>query len=165
MSMQLLHEIQKKYQKKRVSNIKPGLTVRVHQKIKEGERERTQVFQGLVIKISSGHGTDKTFTVRKIVEGIGVEKTFPLHSPNITKIESLKKAKVRRAKLYYMRERTGKAARLKEKHLKEEKGIEEDEIKILPDEIKEKEEMHTKDKDKKETEKLEKTIETQDLQE
>lgn len=94
--------------------IRPGHTVRVHQIIKEGEKERVQIFEGLVIKIGSGHGSDKTFTVRKVVEGIGVEKVFPLYSPMIKKIELKKTSKVRRAKLYFMRDRFGKSARMKE---------------------------------------------------
>jgi len=118
--MSLLQEIQEK-SRKTVPVIKPGLTIRVHQKIKEGSKERIQVFEGLVIKVNSGHGADKTFTVRKIVEGIGVEKIFPLYSPLIAKIEVKKEAKVRRAKLYYMRERFGKSARLKESFISEQK--------------------------------------------
>lgn len=109
-----LQEIQQLAVKKKVPELKAGYTVKIHQKIKEGEKERVQIFEGLIIKINSGYGADKTFTVRKIVEGIGVEKIFPLHSPNIVKIEVKKKSKVRRAKLYYMRERSGKSARLKE---------------------------------------------------
>ena len=100
--------------KKTVPVIKTGYTVRVHQRIKEGEKERIQIFEGLVIKVNSGHGADKTFTVRKIVQGIGVEKVFPLYSTNISKIDVVKIAKVRRAKLYYMRDRSGKSARLQE---------------------------------------------------
>jgi len=98
---------------------KPGMIVKIHQKIKEmntkgEEKERIQIFKGLVIRINAGHKTDKTFTVRKVVEGVGVEKIFPLHLPKIEKIEIKKKSKIRRAKLYYMRERSGKSARLKE---------------------------------------------------
>lgn len=100
--------------KSNVPDLRPGHTVRVYQKIKEGNKERLQVFEGLVIKVSSGHGVNKTFTVRKIVSGVGVEKIFPLHSNTIDKIEVVKKAKVRRAKLYYMRDLTGKGARLRE---------------------------------------------------
>ncbi len=118
--MSLLQAVQEK-SRKTVPVIKPGLTVRVHQKIKEGNKERIQVFEGLVIKLNSGHGADKSFTVRKIVEGIGVEKIFPLYSPLIAKIEVKKEAKVRRAKLYYMRERSGKSARLKESFVAEQK--------------------------------------------
>lgn len=99
---------------KRVPEIRTGYTVRVHQKIKEGEKTRIQIFEGLVIKVNSGFGADKTITVRKVVGGIGVEKIFPVHSTNIEKFEVIKKSKVRRAKLYYMRERSGKSARLKE---------------------------------------------------
>lgn len=128
--MSILQEIQKLAIRK-VPTIRTGNTVKVHQKIKEGEKERIQIFEGLVIAINSGHGADKTITVRKIVEGIGVEKIFPLYSPNLEKIEVKKKSKVRRAKLYYMRDRSGKSARLKEtfvtdKESKElEKSIEE----------------------------------------
>lgn len=114
----LIREVQKP-QLKKVPEVKTGYTVRVHQKIKEGSKERVQVFEGLVIRVGHGEGVEKTITVRKIVEGIGVEKIFPVNSPNITKIEVKKKAKVRRAKLYYMRERSGKSARLQERHVTE----------------------------------------------
>ncbi len=125
--MSTLKDIQELATKK-VPNIETGLTVRVHQKIKEGEKERVQIFEGLVIKVNSGHGADKSFTVRKVVEGIGVEKIFPLFSANIVKIEVKKKSKIRRAKLYYMRDRSGKSARLKESFISEkdqEEAIEE----------------------------------------
>ena len=89
-----------------------GDTVKVHVKIKEGNRERIQVFEGFVLKRQNG-GIGETFTVRKISSGVGVEKTFPLHSPKIEKIEVTRKGIVRRAKLNYMRERTGKAAKIK----------------------------------------------------
>lgn len=103
--------------KKEIPDVKPGHTVRIHQKIKEGDKERVQIFEGLVIKVGSGHGADKTITVRKVVEGIGVEKVFPLYSPMIKKIELKKYSKVRRAKLYYMRDRFGKSARMKEEFI------------------------------------------------
>jgi len=90
------------------------MIVKVHQKIKEGNKTRVQVFQGTVIAVNSGHNVDATFTVRKISEGIGVEKVFPIHSPNIVKIEVQRAQKVRRAKLTFLRERSGKALRLKE---------------------------------------------------
>lgn len=93
-----------------------GDTVRVHVKIKEGDKERIQVFQGTVIGRRGG-GTGASFTVRKISSGIGVERVFPLHSPNIDKIERIRAGKVRRAKLYYLRELTGKSARIKEQLL------------------------------------------------
>lgn len=95
-------------------DIEAGHTVKVVQRIKEGGKERLQIFEGLVIKVNSGFGSDKTFTCRKVVSGVGVEKIFPLYSTNIDKIEVVKKAKVRRAKLWHMRDLTGKSARLKE---------------------------------------------------
>lgn len=95
--------------------LRPGDTVKVHVRIVEGNRERVQVFQGTVIRINGG-GVNTSFTVRRIAShGIGVERTFLLHSPRVEKIEVLRQAKVRRARLYYLRGRTGKAARLKEK--------------------------------------------------
>ena len=100
------------YRKEDIPEFKVGDTLRVHVKIIEGQRERIQVFEGYVLKRQHG-GVNETFTVRKLSNGIGVEKTFPLHSPRIEKIEVVKKGKVRRAKLNYMRERTGKAARIK----------------------------------------------------
>ena len=90
-----------------------GDTVRVSAKIKEGNRERIQVFEGVVIKRQGGSNRE-TFTVRKISNGCGVEKTWPLHSPNVEKVEIVRKGKVRRAKLYYLRDRVGKAAKVKE---------------------------------------------------
>ena len=115
MSQAIIAEQTKKYFKQ-VPSLKSGYTVRVHQKIKEGEKERVQIFEGLIIKIN-GEGVGKTITVRKISEGVGVEKVFPIHSPNITKIEVKKIAKVRRSKLYYMRDLSGKSARLREQHI------------------------------------------------
>lgn len=119
MMTNLLQEVQKVAVKKRVPVIEAGYTVRIHQKIKEGEKNRIQIFEGLVIAINSGYGADKTITVRKVVDGIGVEKIFPVYSTNIEKIEVKKKSKVRRAKLYYMRDRSGKSARLKESFVSE----------------------------------------------
>jgi large subunit ribosomal protein L19 len=94
-------------------NIRPGDTVRVYQKITEKGKERVQVFEGLVLAKKHGKGITSTITVRKVVSGIGVEKILPLHSPTIEKIEVIKKGKVRRAKLYYLRGAKGKKARLK----------------------------------------------------
>ena len=91
-----------------------GDNVKVHYRIKEGERERIQVFQGDVIRMS-GEGARETFTVRKISFGVGVERTFPLHSPKIAKLESVRHGDIHRAKLYYLRQRVGKAARIREK--------------------------------------------------
>ena len=95
-------------------SVRVGQTVIVHQKIKEGEKERVQRFEGLVIQVKGDKGVNQTFTVRAIVSGVGVEKIFPTHSPSIEKIEIVKQSKVRRARLYYMRERSGKSARLRE---------------------------------------------------
>jgi large subunit ribosomal protein L19 len=96
-------------------DIRPGDMVRVYQKIKEGDKERVQVFEGLVIARKHGKGITSTITVRKIISGIGVERIFPVHLPTIEKIEVLKRGKVRRAKLYYLRKAKGKKARLKKK--------------------------------------------------
>ncbi len=101
---------------KKVPDIRPGYTVRVHEKIQEGEKERVQIFEGLVISVHRGHTpTDATFLVRRIASGIGVEKMFAMLSPVIDKIEVKKVAKVRRAKLFFLRGRTGKSARLSER--------------------------------------------------
>lgn len=127
MNMQLIQQIGKKSMKK-VPDIRTGSTVKVHQRIKEGNKERIQIFEGLVIAVSASFGPNKTFTVRKVVGGIGVEKVFPLYSTNITKIQVTKTSDVRRSKLYYMRKRSGKSARLKEKHISEEKDVIEDVI-------------------------------------
>lgn len=103
-----------KYGKKNVADINAGDTVRVHQRIKEGAKERVQIFEGLVIATKHGHGLDGSFTVRKIgANSIGVERTYAVHSPNIVKIERTKTAEVKRAKLFYMRGRKGKSARFK----------------------------------------------------
>ena len=126
-----IRELQQSQLQKR-PEIRTGYTVRVHQKIKEGGKERIQQFEGLVIKVGHGEGVENTFTVRKIVEGIGVEKIFPLHSPNIDKIVVKKMAKVRREKLYYMRDRFGKSARLSERHVSdEERATEEAKMEAL----------------------------------
>jgi len=99
-----------------VPEVKPGYTVRVHEKIQEGAKERVQMFEGLVISVHKGHiPTDASFTVRRIVSGVGVEKVFALHSPSLEKIEVKKVAKVRRAKLFFIRGRSGKSARMTER--------------------------------------------------
>ena len=97
-----------------IPDFSSGDTISVGVKVVEGDRSRVQVFEGIVIAISAGSNISKTFTVRKISNGVGVERIFPLHSPNINSIKVLKKGKVRRAKLYYMRGRKGKAAQIKE---------------------------------------------------
>jgi len=96
-----------------IPEIRTGFTVRVHQKIVEAGKERLQPFEGLVIAVKHGRGMNGTFTVRKIASGVGVERVYPFFSPNVAKVEIVKKAKIRRSKLYYMRERFGKAARMK----------------------------------------------------
>ena len=112
--MDLLRSITQDYLKNDIPAFNVGDTVKVHIKIKEGNRERIQVFEGFVLKKQNG-GVRETFTVRKISSGVGVEKTFPLHSPKIEKIEVVRRGDVRRAKLNYMRERTGKSAKIKSK--------------------------------------------------
>lgn len=98
-----------------VPQVRPGDTVKVHQKIKEGGKERIQIFEGVVIARKHGKGITSTITVRKVVEGVGVERIFPVHSPSIAKLEVVKSGKVRRSKLYYLREAKGKKAKLKKK--------------------------------------------------
>lgn len=112
--MNLLQEVQSIAIKRQMPDIRPGVTVRIHQKIQEGGKTRIQIYEGIVIKINSGFGADKTIKVRKVTDGIGVEKTYPLYSTIIDKITVIKSAKVRRAKLFYLRERFGKSARMKE---------------------------------------------------
>ena len=97
-----------------IPDFRPGDTLKVHVRVKEGNRSRIQVFQGVVIR-RQGSGSRETFTVRKISYGVGVERTFPVHSPSIDKIEPVSRGRVRRAKLYYLRELRGKAARIKER--------------------------------------------------
>lgn len=112
--MNILDSIAQDYIKKEVPAFNVGDTVKVHVKIKEGNRERIQIFEGFVLKRQNG-GVAETFTVRRIASGIGVEKTFPIHSPWVEKIEVVKQGAVRRARLHYMRGRTGKAAKIKQK--------------------------------------------------
>ena len=100
--------------KAEVPEIKVGSTVRVHVKIREGERERIQVFEGTIIAMK-GSGISSTFTVRRVSYGVGVERVFPVHSPNVAKVEVIRNGKVRRSKLYYLRDRVGKSAKVKEK--------------------------------------------------
>jgi large subunit ribosomal protein L19 len=111
--MNIVQMIAQEQLRRDLPQFKPGDTLRVHVKVREGSRERIQVFEGIVIK-RRGAGISETFTVRKISYGVGVERTFPLHSPKIDKIEVVRQGRVRRAKLYYLRNLTGKAARIKE---------------------------------------------------
>jgi len=112
--MDIIRAIEQEQLKTDVTTIDIGDYVRVHVKIKEGNRERIQVFEGTVIA-KKGEGLKETFTVRRISYGVGVERVFPIHSPNVAKVETVRKGKVRRAKLYYLRGRSGKAARIAEK--------------------------------------------------
>lgn len=112
--MNLIDLIEQEQIKKDLPNFSPGDTVRVHLKVVEGERERIQVYEGVVIARANG-GLKETFTVRKVSGGIGVERIFPLHSPMIAKIEVVRRGRVRRAKLFYLRKRSGKAARIAER--------------------------------------------------
>jgi large subunit ribosomal protein L19 len=121
-----------KAQLKQLPDIKPGDTIKVHQKIKEGNKERIQIFEGLVIARKHGKGIFSTITVRKIVAGVGVERIFPVHSPAIEKIEVVRHGKVRRAKLYYLRTAKGKKARLKNKEFTDVIADEEPEISEEP---------------------------------
>ena len=111
--MDIIKSIEHEQLKNSIPEIRVGNTVRVHVKIKEGNKERIQVFEGIVIK-KQGGGVNETFTVRKISYGVGVEKTFLIHSPLVEKVEVVRVGKARRAKLYYLRERTGKASKTKE---------------------------------------------------
>ena len=112
--MDILKSIEHEQLKNKIPELKIGNTVRVHVRIKEGNRERIQVFEGIIIK-KQGGGVNATFTVRRISYGVGVEKTFLVHSPMIEKVELVRVGKSRRAKLYYLRDRVGKAAKTKEK--------------------------------------------------
>ena len=112
--MSILKSLEAKYRKADIPDFSPGDTVRVHVKIKEGDKERVQIFQGNVIARTGG-GISEAFTVRKLSSGVGVERVFPLHSPNIAKIEIIKQGRVRRSKLYYLRGLKGKKARIGEK--------------------------------------------------
>lgn len=114
--MDVMKMIESRGEKQDLPAFNPGDTIKVHQRVVEGNKQRIQVFEGVVIS-RRGSSTNASFTVRKVSYGIGVERIFPLHSPNIEKIEVTRLGKVRRAKLYYLRSRRGKAARIKEKRL------------------------------------------------
>lgn len=114
MRNKILELVESKYLRKDFPEFRAGDTVRVHWKIREGGKERTQAFEGVVIRKTRGHNT-ANFTVRKVSYGVGVERIFPVHSPVIQKIEVTRRGDVRRAKLFYLRERTGKSAKIKEK--------------------------------------------------
>ncbi|MBR0461494.1 MAG: 50S ribosomal protein L19 [Erysipelotrichaceae bacterium] len=113
MNLNLVNEITKSQMKTDLPELRPGMTVKVGVKIKEGDKSRIQAFEGTIIRIK-GSGIGETFTVRKLSNGVGVERTFPLHSPIVDSIQIVRVGKVRRAKLYYLRGRSGKSARIKE---------------------------------------------------
>src|SRR5215467_4448290 len=112
--MNVIEQLEREQQKEAVPELRPGDTVRVHAKVVEGTRERVQVFEGLVIRVTGG-GLRANFTVRRVTHGVGVERTFLLHSPRIDKVDVVRHGKVRQARLYYLRGRVGKAARIKER--------------------------------------------------
>jgi len=112
--MQITDVVERAQLRDDLPDFRPGDTVKVHVRVVEGSRERIQVFQGFVLRRQGG-GLRETFTVRKVSFGVGVERTFPVHSPSIAKVELVTRGDVRRAKLYYLRERTGRAAKIKEK--------------------------------------------------
>jgi large subunit ribosomal protein L19 len=112
--MDIIEGLEREQMRLDIPDFRPGDTIKVHARIKEGDKERIQVFQGAVIRKRKGR-TGATFTVRKVSYGIGVERIFPLHSPNIDKVEIVTRGKVRRSRLYYMRKLRGKAARIKER--------------------------------------------------
>ncbi len=114
---ELIKKFEKNQIKREMPDIQPGDTVKVYQKIKEGDKERIQFFQGTVLRVNGGRGLDGSFTVRKTASGVGVEKIFPFHLPTIVKLEVLKKGSVRRAKLYYLRNLEQKKSKLKEKEI------------------------------------------------
>jgi large subunit ribosomal protein L19 len=154
-----LIEFNKKQVRNDLPEIRPGMEVRIHERIKEGEKERIQVFKGIVLAVKHGRGVSSTITVRSIVAGVGVERIWPLNSPKIQKIEIVRASKVRRAKLYFLRKLSPKKIKRKLSVFKdivvkepEKEEIEEEEIKETKEEKKEKEE------DKKEEVKEEKDI-------
>jgi large subunit ribosomal protein L19 len=112
--MNLIQVLEQEQLKKDIPGFQPGDTVKVHVKVIEGTRERIQVFEGVVIRRRGG-GLGETFTVRRVSYGVGVERTFPVHTPKIEKVEVIRKGRVRRARLYYLRSLRGKAARIREK--------------------------------------------------
>lgn len=154
----LINLIESKYVKKNIPDLKPGDVVRVHQKVKEGNKERIQVFEGMIIRVRGGKSLSGSYTVRRISYGVGIERVFPLHSPAIIKIEKIKSVKVRRARLYYLRNLIGKSAK-KKKELKEFAAWEEPEAEKEEEALKAKQEAEAKAKEeekKKEQEELDK---------
>ncbi|MBE5806252.1 MAG: 50S ribosomal protein L19 [Clostridiales bacterium] len=139
--MDIIKSIEHEQMKNKIPALKVGDTVKVHQRIKEGNRERIQVFEGIIIK-KQGGGVNSTFTVRRVAYGVGVEKTFLVHSPMVEKVELVRVGKARRAKLYYLRDRVGKSAKTKEdigariedKELTIKEDLIEEEVNVAPEE-------------------------------
>jgi large subunit ribosomal protein L19 len=121
--MDPISAVEAKHLQDKIPEFGPGDTLRVYTKIREGDKERIQIFEGVVIQ-RRGKGTGETFTLRKVSGGVGVERVFPLHSPNITKVQRMRQGKVRRAKLFYLRRLKGKSARIREKRKEEQESSE-----------------------------------------
>lgn len=145
--------------KKNIPQLRAGDRVRVHQKIQEGKKERIQIFEGLVIKTKNGKGINASFTIRRISLGVGIEKTYPLHLPSITKIEKIRSAKVKRAKLYYVRDLIGKKARRLKGEKKDAKVWEDVVAEEKPEASDKKDETENKDENKNNKEKPKETKE------
>ena len=148
--MKKIEEIIKSFTKKNVPEIFPGDTVKVYQKIKEGDKDRIQVFEGIVLAKKHGNEIGATITVRKVSKGIGVERIFPIHSPIIDKIKVVKRSRVRRSKLYYLRTAKGKRARLKKKEFDKDKVNKTAEIKKEQEKLEEIKKEQEKSEEKKE---------------
>lgn len=144
---EIIAKLNASFERKSVPEIRTGDRVRVHQKVREGKKERVQVFEGIVIKTAGGKSINGSFTVRCIASGVGVEKSFPLHLPSIVKIEKLKSAKVRQARIYYIRERIGKAA-TRMKGEKASAGLWEETVETQEEAPKKAEEAEKKEEDK-----------------
>ncbi len=160
--MKQVKEIIKKFTRKNLPDIHPGDTVKVHEKIQEGDKERIQVFEGVVLGKKHGSEMGATITVRKVSKGVAVERIFPLHSPSIKKIEIVKRSKVKRSKLYYLREAKGKRARLKRKEFDKEKANKYAELEENKKEKPEKKKAKEESKKEKKSEETKKTKEKED---
>lgn len=119
--------------KKNAPELRPGDTVRVHQKIREGNKERIQIFEGVVMAVRGGRSINSSFVVRRIASGVGTERTFPLHSPNVVKVERVKSSKVRQARLYYLRQRFGRNARMRNEEWSQQMWDESSNVEVVVD--------------------------------
>ena len=151
----IIAKINKRYERKNVAQVRTGDRVRVHQKIREGKKDRIQIFEGMVIKVAGGRGINGSFTVRRIASGVGVEKSFPFHLPSIVKVEKIKSAHVRQSRIYYVRGLVGKSAK-RMKGEKDAKGVWEDVVEEKPESKEEKvEKSEAEDKTQNEKVKIE----------